>query len=94
MPVSAGCDWLGQHNTCRVYCLPNVTEIHSPCDLFDEERRQALGTELLVNAQEVDLGTWDELPVFSHLEISWNTSDKADLHRGVDCSRLVRTGEQ
>ncbi len=41
--------------------LPDVLKVDPSGDFFDEDRSQALGAELLVDAKEVDLNHLDDL---------------------------------
>jgi hypothetical protein len=87
VPVPTGGHWLWKHHSSGVDGLPYVGQVDSTCDLLDEQRRKALGSELLVNAQEVDLCTRDALP--GHPDISWDTSNEADLRNGTRARQVA-----
>ena len=55
VPVAAARDGLGQHHARRVHRLPHAPEVDPPRDLLDQHGCQALGAQLLVHAEEVDL---------------------------------------
>mmetsp|Transcript_40908 Transcript_40908/g.112483 ORF Transcript_40908/g.112483 Transcript_40908/m.112483 type:complete len:252 (-) Transcript_40908:723-1478(-) len=55
VPVPAACDRLWQHDACRVCSLEDLAHVDAPCDLLDEDGRETLGAQLLVDAEEVDL---------------------------------------
>lgn len=83
------------NNTRSVDCLPNILQVHTPRDLLDEHRRQALGTQLLVHTQEVDLSRVEQLRAASQLH--GDTRDERDklaslLHSdaNVPVSRVPR----
>lgn len=54
MVVAAFAHIAGQRNTRSVRGLPNIKAVHSARDFSDQDGRQSLRSELLVNAQEVD----------------------------------------
>mmetsp|Transcript_39085 Transcript_39085/g.70547 ORF Transcript_39085/g.70547 Transcript_39085/m.70547 type:complete len:300 (+) Transcript_39085:641-1540(+) len=74
MPVTTLGHWAGEHDACRVNCLPDALAIHSPSDLLDENWGEALRSKLLVNTQEVDLCHLARLVI--HLHHRWNAGDE------------------
>ena len=55
VPVPSGADGLGEHHARGVRRLPDTAQVDPPGDLADEHGSQSLRSELLVDAQEVDL---------------------------------------
>merc|ERR1719430_246353 len=55
MPVSAGADRFGEDHACSVDSLEYSLDVHSTCDLSDQDRSQSFRPQLLVYAEEVDL---------------------------------------
>ena len=51
----AGAYRLRQHHPCRVNCLENALNIDTSGDLPDQDWGQTLGSQLLVDTEEVDL---------------------------------------
>ncbi len=54
VPVSAGGNWLRQNHARCVDCLENPMEIDTTGDFPNEDRSNPLGTELLMDAEEID----------------------------------------
>ena len=61
MPVAAGGDGGWEDDPRGVCSLPDVLLVDAAGDLPDEHGCQALGSELLVDAEEVDLGHADDV---------------------------------
>mmetsp|Transcript_3774 Transcript_3774/g.10254 ORF Transcript_3774/g.10254 Transcript_3774/m.10254 type:complete len:452 (+) Transcript_3774:23-1378(+) len=55
VPVPRGADGLGEHHARGVRRLPDPAQVDPSRDLADEHGRESLRTQLLVDAQEVDL---------------------------------------
>lgn len=53
-------------------------------DFFDEDRREALGAKLLVDAEEVDLRDLDRL--VADAKVSWDTADCSDELARLGCA--------
>ena len=61
MPVLGGGDRGGEYDASRVGGLPDVPEMDAARDLLDHDGSEAFGPQLLVHAQEVDLGHGHDL---------------------------------
>ena len=67
MEISARADRFGQDDPGRVDRLPDVDEITSSRDLFDQHRRQSFGPQLLMHAEIVYLRAPDRLSADAEL---------------------------
>lgn len=65
--VPTGANGTGQHDAAGVDGLPRALEVDSPRNLLDEDRREPLTTELLVDAEEVYFGTLKHVVADPHL---------------------------
>lgn len=61
MEISASAHRSWEHNTSSVKSLVNALEVAATSDLLDEDWCEALGAELLVDTEEVDLGGFEGL---------------------------------
>jgi hypothetical protein len=59
--VATRSDGGGQDDTAGVDSLEDALDIAAASDLFDQDRGEALGPKLFVNAEEVDLDHLDSL---------------------------------
>lgn len=71
MVVCGGGYWCGNDNTSGVNSLPSVTSIDSSGNFLDENWGKLLGSQGLVNTEEVDLS--HELLLTIHIDMNWNT---------------------
>ena len=67
MVVSGTSERCGYSCARRVNSLPNIASIDTSRDFFDEDGGEALGSQVLVHAEEVDLGAHDFASVQLHL---------------------------
>ncbi len=72
--VPAGADGPREHNAARVNGLPRPFQVDPPGDLLDQDGSEPLASQLLVDAEEVDLGTADD--VVAHAHLGWDGRDK------------------
>lgn len=56
MIISTCTYWSWNDDSTSVDCLPDVGEVDSAGDFFDEDGRETFGSEFLVDTKEVDLG--------------------------------------
>ena len=82
MEVSAGGNWGWQDNTSGIEGLIDALEVTTAGDLLDEDWCEALRTELLVDAEKVDLGRLQRL--LADTERDWDTGDECDELLGGD----------
>lgn len=68
MPVLSRGERSWQGDAASVDGLPDVLQVNTAGDLSDKEWGEALITNLLVNAEEVDLGHQDLGPVDDHVD--------------------------
>lgn len=66
--------WSGQSSAAGVDSLPLVTKVDSASDFLDQERSKALGSELLVDAQEVNFSHINLVAIDNHLD--WNCCEE------------------
>ena len=52
------CYRLGQYNPSSVDSLEDTKEVDSSCDFLDEHGSHTLGTQLLVDTEEIDFHHW------------------------------------
>lgn len=71
-----------QKRTNCVHSLESSLDVATSCDFLDQDRRQSFRAELLVDAEEVDLGALEHLVTNSQLD--GNTRD--------ECYELARSG--
>lgn len=64
--VAARADGPGEDDAGRVQTLPDLVQVADTGDFLDEDGGQALASELLVDAEEVDFGAGDDLVTDSH----------------------------
>lgn len=65
MEISTRADGLGKDNSTRIYGLEDAKRITSSGDLLDEDRGKPLGAKLLVDAQEIDLSTLEDVAPYA-----------------------------
>lgn len=56
MIISTCTYWSWNDDSTSVDCLPDVGEVDSAGDFFDENGSQTFGSEFLVDTEEIDLG--------------------------------------
>ena len=56
MIISTCTYWSWDDDSTSVDCLPDVGEVDSAGDFFDENGSQTFGSEFLVDTEEIDLG--------------------------------------
>ena len=61
MEISTSADRSWENNTSSVQSLVDALEVAATSDLLDEDWREALRAELLVDAEKVDLGRFEGL---------------------------------
>ncbi len=61
MEVAARTDRLRQYYSTGIYGLKDAEDVASSGDLFDEDRGEALLSELFVDAQKIDFGAVKDL---------------------------------
>ena len=59
MEVPARADGFREHDAAGVDGLEDAFNVRPPRDFLDQKRREALGTQLFVDAEEVDLGAFE-----------------------------------
>lgn len=74
----------GQHDARGIQALPDAVEVADAGDLLDEHRREALAAELLVHAEEVDLGRRKGL--VAHANLHGDGGDEGHQLAGLRCS--------
>jgi len=74
--VSTGTNRFWQHDSSCVDGVPDLLNIAPASDLLDQHRCQSLRSQLLVDAEEVDFRSFDE--VFSHPKVDRDTGDEGD----------------
>jgi len=74
--VAARADGPGQDDAGRVEALPDALGVADARHLLDEDGGEALAAQLLVDAQEVDLGAHDV--VFAHAQAAGDGGDEGD----------------
>lgn len=76
MVVPTRANWSGKDDTSGIDSIPYLLQVASSSNLFDKYRRQTLRPEFLVDAEEVDFGTFDFIVADS--EGSGNSRNKGD----------------
>lgn len=83
MIVAARADWLREDNRGRVDGLPDLLPVTQSSDLLDQNRSQALGPQLVVHADEVDLSGIEDLLAYAQLDR--DGGDEGDELAGLRC---------
>ena len=76
MEIPARADRRRQDDACGVQSLPDPQQVAAPRNFFNEDWCEALGAQLLVDAQEVDLGCVEDL--LTHAEGDGHAGDEGD----------------
>lgn len=84
MEISTRADGLGQDDSTGINGLEDPKRITSSGDLLDEDRGKPLGAKLLVDAQEVDFSTLEDI-------ITYAESDRNPRYESDELPRLGRT---
>ena len=75
MEVGGVGDRRGNGNARSVHSLPSVVAVHTTRDLLDQNRRETLAADLLVDAEEVHLGlkgkSESTSTMFTNLSRTW-----------------------
>ncbi len=61
MEVPARTDGFREHDSSGIDGLEDAIDVRAPRDFLYQQRRQALGAQLLVDAKEVDFGAFEGL---------------------------------
>eukprot|EP01018_Ginkgo_biloba_P013139 Gb_38247 [translate_table: standard] len=75
MPVLASGNWSREDHSCSICSLPYVLQMHSPRNLFNQNRGKSLRPEFFVNTQKIYLCHQDRSVTDS--DFRWNSCDES-----------------
>jgi hypothetical protein len=74
--VSTGADGFWQNYSSSIDGVPDLLDVAPSGDLLDQHRGQSLGSQLLVDAKEINFGSLND--VVPHFEVDWDAGDEGD----------------